>query len=309
METIKNILAFILRHIFLFIVIAIALIIALNVYHNYCIKQIEDISLSESVITMGENDTQTLKYKIKSKHPEYYSDGQHISWATSDSSIVNVDDNGRIVALNEGKCKVSIFAEDGSKDTCKITVTDDNKVYTPKFSNPSENSDNNADDDYYIDYTFDKASADSKFYMEEYTEDFMDKFIVTINEIIDAYNTVYSDGFTDPVASDVIEQLISEKDELDSEANDAYNREIDLPEFDPDNIDYVEWYHPGKDSLAISYYSSNAVGLLDNLLDHTFDEYDTLVLNEDNLYEFLDDIDTLYELYTGGYTADDVDYE
>lgn len=51
---------------------------------------------------------------------------QKLKWTSSDSSIVSVDENGKITALKIGVVTITVMTEDGKyQDTCEVTVTDD----------------------------------------------------------------------------------------------------------------------------------------------------------------------------------------
>ena len=78
------------------------------------------VRLNHSKATLQIGDTLTLQAKVK---PEDY-DIENLEWASSDSSVLWVDDYGNITAVGKGKAKVVVRASTWVTDECTITVKD-----------------------------------------------------------------------------------------------------------------------------------------------------------------------------------------
>ena len=48
-----------------------------------------------------------------------------LTWTSSDSSIVTVDENGKITGIKEGTVTITVTSANGKTATCKVTVTND----------------------------------------------------------------------------------------------------------------------------------------------------------------------------------------
>jgi uncharacterized protein YjdB len=77
-------------------------------------------------LTVGESSTLTA------------TSNQSLTWATTDSSIVAVDQNGNIRAIGEGTATISVTNADGNKTECIVNVTP--KIYPYTISNLSVNT-------------------------------------------------------------------------------------------------------------------------------------------------------------------------
>lgn len=78
---------------------------------------IEEIDLEDSALTLAIDDTATLDYDIT---PADATETE-LTWKSSDESVATVS-GGKVIAKGEGTCTITVTAESGVKDTCKITV-------------------------------------------------------------------------------------------------------------------------------------------------------------------------------------------
>lgn len=82
---------------------------------------ITSISLNQTILTLDKGDTYTL---IGTVYPNDTTDSQLLSWSSSDSSIVEVDSNGKITALSKGQVIITAKTSNGLMTTCTVTVKD-----------------------------------------------------------------------------------------------------------------------------------------------------------------------------------------
>ncbi len=61
---------------------------------------------------------------IGTVYPNDTTDSQLLSWSSSDSSIVEVDSNGKITALSKGQVIITAKTSNGLMTTCTVTVKD-----------------------------------------------------------------------------------------------------------------------------------------------------------------------------------------
>ncbi len=80
------------------------------------------ISLNQKTVTMAETESLKLYATVLPENAA----NQNITWASSDSSIVKVE-NGTITALKAGNSTITVKTEEGGfTDTCKVTVVSGN---------------------------------------------------------------------------------------------------------------------------------------------------------------------------------------
>lgn len=95
--------------------------------------KVTGVSLDKSEVTLLETETTQLFATIS---PNTASN-TNVTWESSSPMIASVDDNGNIIAINEGTTTITVTTEDGSyTDTCEVTVTkraDDREVKEAKF--------------------------------------------------------------------------------------------------------------------------------------------------------------------------------
>ncbi len=78
---------------------------------------VKEISLDKSVISLGRNESYTLKasYKPVDAVPKT------IRWSSSDRSVVTVS-GGKITGIKNGSAVITAWSPDGAKAVCKVTV-------------------------------------------------------------------------------------------------------------------------------------------------------------------------------------------
>ena len=78
---------------------------------------------------MVEGDSQTL---IATVYPDNATN-RKVTWTSSNSSIVKVDQNGKVTAIKAGTAFVTVTTEDGGKTAnCDITVETKPNVEDPE---------------------------------------------------------------------------------------------------------------------------------------------------------------------------------
>ncbi|MBR6953927.1 MAG: Ig-like domain-containing protein [Clostridia bacterium] len=82
--------------------------------------RVDELSLSESYLVLVQEDTRTLDYAV-SPIDAY---DTSVTWSSSDESVVIVNQNGLITAIQPGKASISCTSNDGSGATaiCAVTV-------------------------------------------------------------------------------------------------------------------------------------------------------------------------------------------
>ena len=82
------------------------------------------VSLNREALSLQTGQSTTLEATISPKNGKYAS----LTWTSSDSSIVTVDENGKVTALKAGEATitVTVVTEDGQEftATCTVTVAD-----------------------------------------------------------------------------------------------------------------------------------------------------------------------------------------
>ncbi len=102
------------------IVIAAVVLILAGVAVFFIIrgKQADSITLNTEELTIKAGENGNLTFVID---PDDTKD-KTVVWSTSNESIATVKD-GKITAVNEGDCVITITTANGKTDTCKIIVT------------------------------------------------------------------------------------------------------------------------------------------------------------------------------------------
>ena len=89
---------------------------------------VTDVQLGYESLTLREEMTETLQYKILPSDAE----DQTVTWTSSDPSVVSVDDNGVITALKEGNAVITVTTHDrGKTDSVEVTVKALSRVQAP----------------------------------------------------------------------------------------------------------------------------------------------------------------------------------
>ena len=77
------------------------------------------VSLNKESLPLGIGESDTL---IATVLPENVTD-KSVNWTSSDSSVANVDNNGKVTAVSEGQTTITVTTNDGGKTaTCQVTV-------------------------------------------------------------------------------------------------------------------------------------------------------------------------------------------
>ena len=95
---------------------------------------IESLSFNEENISVKKGDSLNLVVTVK---PSELSSSK-LTWKSSDSSIVSVDENGVITGLKEGTVTITVTSSNGKSATCKVTVTTDSIDVEKIVLNPTE---------------------------------------------------------------------------------------------------------------------------------------------------------------------------
>ncbi|MBR2827961.1 MAG: Ig-like domain-containing protein [Bacilli bacterium] len=95
-------------------------------YVTSLMKEIEVTSISMiSNVTINVNETKTLEVFISPNN----STNKKVTWESYDTSIVVVDENGKITGIKDGITKVSATSHNGLKTECTVIVTKEIGVY------------------------------------------------------------------------------------------------------------------------------------------------------------------------------------
>ena len=82
-------------------------------------KQIESLSFAQENVSVKKGDTLGLIVTIK---PSELASSK-LTWTSSDSSIVSVDNDGNIKGVSVGKATITVTSSNGKKATCIVEVT------------------------------------------------------------------------------------------------------------------------------------------------------------------------------------------
>ena len=78
------------------------------------------VSLDASTASLSVGGTQTLVATVAPANAS----NQGVRWATTDSSVATVDQNGKVTAVSSGSAVIVATTVDGGKtDTCAVTVS------------------------------------------------------------------------------------------------------------------------------------------------------------------------------------------
>lgn len=101
------------------IMIGIAAVVAALIYLLFRAPSVDEIILSESVIEIKVNTSQTVTYTIT---PNKASDSE-VVWKSSNELVATVDNKGVITGISEGLCDITVTAG-GKTDSLTVTVID-----------------------------------------------------------------------------------------------------------------------------------------------------------------------------------------
>lgn len=108
-------------------------------WENY--ETVEEITLEQTEVTLVKNESFNLKEKVGIKPAG--AQNAALVFASSDTSVAEIDEEGIIKAVSAGTAKISIKIADGSLDkelTFKVTVTDKENIVRFKVYDDKETS-------------------------------------------------------------------------------------------------------------------------------------------------------------------------
>lgn len=86
----------------------------------YVVKEVERISISETELSLQKGDTHTLSAEVKPDDATVKS----VIFVSSDETVIKVDENGLITAINEGTATITAVTKQGALAAiCTVTVT------------------------------------------------------------------------------------------------------------------------------------------------------------------------------------------
>ena len=98
---------------------AIGTITAVSTSCSSSVVPVTGVSLDKESLPLGIGDSYTL---IATVLPENVTD-KSVNWTSSDSTVANVDNNGKVTAVSEGQTTITVTTNDGGfTDTCQVTV-------------------------------------------------------------------------------------------------------------------------------------------------------------------------------------------
>lgn len=94
------------------------------------------ISLTLDELDLSIGDIYTLAATVTPKNASV----QDVTWKSSDKSVAEVGDEGRVEAVGKGSCTITATTVDGNyKATCEVTVTGEGQIEGIHFQNPEVN--------------------------------------------------------------------------------------------------------------------------------------------------------------------------
>lgn len=100
------------------IAIIAVVIIAIVAAVLLSIKPVTSISLKDSKVTLAEGETYKLGFTIKPKDAT----NKNVTWESSDEDVATVNSNGKVTAVGEGECTITVTSNNGKTDECDIIV-------------------------------------------------------------------------------------------------------------------------------------------------------------------------------------------
>lgn len=108
-------------------------------YMGYCLVRVDkvadnivpvkDIELNTKIVQMNKGGNETLKAKVSPDDAT----NKSVTWSTENPSVITIDSNGKITALNRGIAIVTASTVDGKfKDSCIVIVWDNDSSWEDK---------------------------------------------------------------------------------------------------------------------------------------------------------------------------------
>ncbi|MBQ9046382.1 MAG: Ig-like domain-containing protein [Solobacterium sp.] len=101
------------------------------------LNPVTSLTLNKTAVSLGPEDEDTLQVTVL---PEDATD-KTVIWSSSDSSVVSVNDQGVITAVNAGEATITVTAADGSGVSAECAVTVDERVYSLVIHNQESSND------------------------------------------------------------------------------------------------------------------------------------------------------------------------
>lgn len=79
---------------------------------------VKPFTLSSETMNLKIGESQALKTNLETRDLE----GNTLLWFSSDGTIADVDQNGKVTAINGGNCKITAYLSDGRFAVCSVTV-------------------------------------------------------------------------------------------------------------------------------------------------------------------------------------------
>lgn len=105
-----------------------------KVYELPDLVHVDNVSLSEETITMQTGETKLLNATVSPSEAT----NQALTWNSSESSIVSVDENGLIRAVNDGSAVINVISQDNHNAFASVTVNVTPYVEVTGVKLPSE---------------------------------------------------------------------------------------------------------------------------------------------------------------------------
>ncbi len=101
-------------------IIAGAALVALGIALFFILRgvQVSDVSLSKDSLTLKEGETSRLVCTVS---PDNAKD-KTLTWESSNKSVARVDTNGKVTAVKEGTCTITVRASNGKSDECRVVI-------------------------------------------------------------------------------------------------------------------------------------------------------------------------------------------
>ena len=81
--------------------------------------QITDINLDYTEVTLEEKQEMSLQAVVV---PEDTTEDRSLTWSSSDPTVADVDQNGRVTAKKAGKADITVATQSGVSSVCHVTV-------------------------------------------------------------------------------------------------------------------------------------------------------------------------------------------
>ena len=103
-------------------IIAAAAVVVIGLVLFFALRgtPVSEVSLNKDSVSITEGESTKLVCTVT---PDDAKD-KTLVWKSSNESVAKVDDNGKVTAVSEGSCTISVSSNNGKTDECRITVTE-----------------------------------------------------------------------------------------------------------------------------------------------------------------------------------------